>query len=171
MPVVGGWPDVEAVVGEESRSLGAEQCDGGVIERRLRKTVVAVGLIALHAGIPGEIELALGREVAQRGDLVTREAAILHQQCGRIPAVQQHQPLSRISFAGAAPETCLERRDRGGKQLDRIPWRIAEPPSDRDEAARVQMIEIGLERLDCIHRTFAERLHTGCGRRTGIEQR
>ncbi len=33
------------------------------------------------------------------------------------------------------------------------------------------MVEIGPERLDCVDRAFAERLHTGCGRRIGIEQR
>ena len=119
--------------------------------------------------MPGDIELPLGRKAAQGSDLVGREAAILHQQCGRVPAMQERQPLPRVSFAG--PDICLQRRDRGGKQLDRVPWRVAEPAGDGDEAVRVQMVEIGLERLDRIDRTFAERLHTGCGRRIGIEQR
>ena len=58
----GRRPDVEPVVGEKCRSPGSEQRDGGIIERRLRQPVIAVGLVAPHAGIPGEIELALGRE-------------------------------------------------------------------------------------------------------------
>src|SRR5215472_16678225 len=85
--------------------------------------------------------------------------------------MQERQPFPRISFAGAGPDIRLQSRDRGGKQLDGIPWRITEPAGDGDEAARVQMVEIGLERLDRIDRTFAERQHTGCGRRIGIEQR
>jgi len=170
-PVVGCRPDVEPVVREKCRSPGPKQRDSGIIERRLRQPVIVIGLVAPHAGIPGDIELPLGRKAAQVGDLVAREAAILHQQCGRVPAMQERQPLPRINFAGAGPDICLQRRDRSGKQLDRVPWRVAEPAGDGDEAVRVQMVEIGLERLDRIDRTFAEGQHTGCGRRIGIEQR
>src|SRR6516165_10472785 len=85
--------------------------------------------------------------------------------------MQQHQPPAEVRFAGARADIGFERRDRGGKQLNRVPWRIAEPASDGDQSTRVQMAEIGLERLDCVDRTFAERLQSGRRRRIGFEQR
>ena len=80
--------------------------------------------------------------------------------------MQQGKPFARTCYSAR-----LKRRDRGGKQLDRVPRRRAEPAGDGDDAGGIEVVEIGPQRLDRVDRAFAEGLQAGRGGGGGIEQR
>src|SRR5512141_940686 len=68
----------------------------------------------------------------------------------------------------AAP---VERRDRGGEELERVPRRQVDPPRDREQTAWLEMIEVRRQTFDRVEIAFGQRV-TACGRRAGrIEQR
>ena len=86
-------------------------------------------------------------------------------------SVAVFQPRISASCRAGSRAAALERRDGGGEELEDVPRRQVDPARDRQHAARLEVPQVFLQRLDRVQVALRERVEPRRRRAERIEQR